>query len=502
MVEDFGVPETQVAAHVGLLASAFFLAQLLSSVLWGMASDKWGRRPCLLLGVVLSGAAMVQFGLASSFPLAVLGRVLAGGLSGNVGITKTYMGEVARGSRAARGFSVMGTVWGIGSILAPIVGGYLSQPTEKFPATFPPEGTPFLVQFPYFLPCMASTLVAAVAALLGFFFLPETHAFLSGATGPPRQFCGGACSRRAYAKLPDTEAAAPPGGAGGDVQPAGACGTGIPSVTAHAILCYAGVAMAQVLFDELMPVMAKFPVSKGGLGFQAAQVGLVLTIQGVVLVLYQLLLFPHMVAWLGTLRLFQMSAGGLVPVVLLWPFTTLAAEASSAQLWAVVSVLIGLKAIVMANLFTGVMLLINASVRQAVPLGTVNGVAQSASAGVRSVAPFLGGVLFSASHALHWRLHGLVAYLLPAMVMLAVAAGSLRLPSWLDEDQPSPRSGQVQPKSTATALSSEQAEGDVEIGLSAGDIELSAIGNSGFTAPSPGQRALPLSTCVEHRRST
>ena len=175
-VQRWGFASDRVGLGVGILASSFFLAQSIAFPIWGWAGDRFGRRPCLIWGTLGTAISMLLFAFAQSFPVAMLARALTGILSGNVAISKGYMSEVSDGSTVARGFSWLSFTWGFGSIAAPSLGGYLSDPATQYPDVF--GGIPFLVSHPYALPSLFSVGIALVSFLVGFCFLPETGAFI------------------------------------------------------------------------------------------------------------------------------------------------------------------------------------------------------------------------------------------------------------------------------------------------------------------------------------
>lgn len=86
MVEDLipGLPEENVGYYAGVLAASFQAAQCCTSIAWGRISDRVGRKPALLVGLVGSIVALIVVGFAPSYGIAVLGRVLAGSLNGNI----------------------------------------------------------------------------------------------------------------------------------------------------------------------------------------------------------------------------------------------------------------------------------------------------------------------------------------------------------------------------------------------------------------------------------
>ena len=86
---DFGAG----AATVGLLISAFSVAQLAVAPLWGKLSDRYGRRPAILAGLLITAAAYILFAFASSVPALLLTRVVQGIGGGTIGVVQAYVAE-------------------------------------------------------------------------------------------------------------------------------------------------------------------------------------------------------------------------------------------------------------------------------------------------------------------------------------------------------------------------------------------------------------------------
>ncbi len=86
MVRDFGITndESQISLYAGMVTSAFTFAEFSTSVLWGRLSDKIGRKPVLLMGMVGTGISVLSFGFARSLPAALFARALGGFLNGYV----------------------------------------------------------------------------------------------------------------------------------------------------------------------------------------------------------------------------------------------------------------------------------------------------------------------------------------------------------------------------------------------------------------------------------
>jgi len=84
-----------VSFYSGLVASCFSLAQFISSFVWGWLSDRKGRRPILLIGMLGNAITAPLFGLAPNYTLAVIFRSLSGLINGNVGVAKAYAREIS-----------------------------------------------------------------------------------------------------------------------------------------------------------------------------------------------------------------------------------------------------------------------------------------------------------------------------------------------------------------------------------------------------------------------
>jgi MFS family permease len=204
LVERFG--KGHDGLYVGIMASSFFLAQLLTAYLWGSVADSYGRRLPLLLGVLGSCCSMIGFGLSSSYWEAVFWRMAAGALNGNVGITKVLIGELASSKTQARAFGLLSFNWGLGSVIGPMIGGLLADLGTQM--GWGEDGGPrsFVLHRPFALPSLVGAGISFSAAVFGFFFLRESEVFVRPAqpwqhlTGRVTACCAsslGLCSRLA-----------------------------------------------------------------------------------------------------------------------------------------------------------------------------------------------------------------------------------------------------------------------------------------------------------------
>lgn len=112
---------------MGLVIASFSAAQFLFAPIWGRLSDRFGRRPILVLGLFGSGLSYVLFGLAESVLVLLISRIAAGVMGANVAVAQAYVADTTTGERRARGMGMIGAAFGLGFVLGPAIGGLLSQ---------------------------------------------------------------------------------------------------------------------------------------------------------------------------------------------------------------------------------------------------------------------------------------------------------------------------------------------------------------------------------------
>ncbi len=107
---------------VGVLISSFAVAQLLSAPLWGRVSDRFGRRPALIVGLGAAAIAYVIFGYADSLWLLLLSRLVQGAGGGTVGVIQAYVADVTAPENRARSLGWLSAATSAGVMLGPVLG--------------------------------------------------------------------------------------------------------------------------------------------------------------------------------------------------------------------------------------------------------------------------------------------------------------------------------------------------------------------------------------------
>lgn len=122
------------ATTTGLLLSSYAMAQLVGAPVCGRLSDRYGRRPVILLCLVGTAASFVLLGAARSLGQLFVSRILSGLFGGNLSVAQAYVADVTPLRRRAKALGQAGAAVGLGFILGPAVGGSLSHFGNAVPA--------------------------------------------------------------------------------------------------------------------------------------------------------------------------------------------------------------------------------------------------------------------------------------------------------------------------------------------------------------------------------
>jgi DHA1 family multidrug resistance protein-like MFS transporter len=129
-VDSFGAS----GSSLGLLMATYALMQLLFAPVWGSLSDRVGRRPILLLGVLGNAITQLLFGLATSLWMLFVARALAGVLSSATQpAAMAFIGDSTSEEQRGGGMGVLGAAMGVGMVLGPGLAGWLATDSLALP---------------------------------------------------------------------------------------------------------------------------------------------------------------------------------------------------------------------------------------------------------------------------------------------------------------------------------------------------------------------------------
>ncbi|OOF96287.1 hypothetical protein ASPCADRAFT_166880 [Aspergillus carbonarius ITEM 5010] len=425
MIRDFDVADTNSASfYAGILVSAFSLAEALTGMFWGALSDRVGRKPVLITGCFGTMLSLLIVGFAPNFWVALFGRVLGGVLNGNIGVIQTMVGElVKRPEHEPRAYAVMPFVWSIGTIIGPAIGGFLAKPAEGFPSLCSPSG--LFGRFPYLLPNLVCSILLFCSIITSWFLLNETHPHMqswsvSNDLDPavmerPLLTTTGATANA------DTDLRAESYGTFNQVRLSDGDDWTVcaddsklefnpPKQTVFTwrvtmlVIALAIFTYHSMTYDHLLPIFLQdksargiFTLSNsalrfpGGVGLSTRNVGLIMATDGIIALIIQSLIFPVLAQRLGVWKLFVVVtvlhplAYFMVPFLIFLPGKY---------------VILGIyTCLVVRNILSiidyPVLLIL---IKQASPsdsvLGKINGLAASAGAFSRTMAPPISGFLY------------------------------------------------------------------------------------------------------------
>jgi len=114
-------------------AAAFGLANFFGASVLGALSDRYGRRPVLLLGFCGFALSFFATALASTVAMAVWARALGGALQANAAVANAYVADITKPEDRARQFGMLGAMFGVGFTMGPALGGFLAQINLHWP---------------------------------------------------------------------------------------------------------------------------------------------------------------------------------------------------------------------------------------------------------------------------------------------------------------------------------------------------------------------------------
>ena len=111
---------------VGVILASFSVGQLLSAPSWGRFSDRYGRRPAILAGLIVSGAAYVVFAYTDSLLLLLVSRLVQGVGAGTVGVLQAYVADTMREEERAKSLGWLSAATSFGVVVGPAFGSLLT----------------------------------------------------------------------------------------------------------------------------------------------------------------------------------------------------------------------------------------------------------------------------------------------------------------------------------------------------------------------------------------
>ena len=148
---------SEAAKYGGWLLFAYAITQFVFSPLIGNLSDKYGRRPIILISLFGFSLDYLLLAFSPTITWLFVGRILAGITGASITTAAAYIADVSTPENRAKNFGLIGAAFGLGFIIGPVIGGFLGQYGSR-------------------VPFYAAAILCMVNFLYGFFILPESLA--------------------------------------------------------------------------------------------------------------------------------------------------------------------------------------------------------------------------------------------------------------------------------------------------------------------------------------
>ncbi|KAJ2331203.1 hypothetical protein GGI00_003362 [Coemansia sp. RSA 2681] len=442
MIEDFGVADSpkDISHYSSILYMSFSISQTLTIMHWGRLSDRIGRRPVLIAGLVGILAVSILFGFTKSFAMAVVVRMATGVFAGNGAVMKSAMAEIADDTNRSRMMALLPLTWNVGSMVGSGIGGVFSNPATQFPGLF--GNFKLFIYFPYLLPCLMGSVVAAFGLIVGLFNFKET---LIKPTQPVVEEADN--NSEGTPLLAQTVAPVKQSTMKSLLTP-----LVIRVMVTNAIMCF-----AYNLCDQLYPIFAATDPRDGGLGLDPRSIGLSLGIEGIVVVYLQLVVYPRLERKYGVLYCYRRGLSFALPYLVSMPFLSIIAAHLQTQtgtsssfmsfeytaMWVLLMSFMTMRITSNVLAYTSINLMITNMAPSRADLGFMNGTQQLAMSVMRIFAPAVSGILWSWSikHSLPFPFNSHLVWMLSASLVAIVLWQSYLIPESVNKfaaDQPKP----------------------------------------------------------------
>jgi MFS transporter, DHA1 family, tetracycline resistance protein len=146
---------SEAAKYGGMLTFAYAITQFLFAPLIGNLSDKFGRRPIILISLFAFSMDYLLLAFAPTITWLFIGRVIAGLTGASISTATAYIADVSTHENRAKNFGMIGAAFGLGFIIGPVIGGFLGQYGSR-------------------VPFYAAAVLCLLNFLYGYFILPES----------------------------------------------------------------------------------------------------------------------------------------------------------------------------------------------------------------------------------------------------------------------------------------------------------------------------------------
>ncbi len=149
------IPLADAALYGGVLVTAFAFMQFIFGPIIGALSDRYGRRPIMLISLLVMALDYIVMALAGAFWILLVGRMIGGVAAATQSTAYAFMADISKPEEKAARFGIIGAAFGMGFVFGPLLGGLLAELGTR-------------------APFYAAAALAALNLVFGYFVMPET----------------------------------------------------------------------------------------------------------------------------------------------------------------------------------------------------------------------------------------------------------------------------------------------------------------------------------------
>ncbi|KAJ1989950.1 hypothetical protein GGI25_004546 [Coemansia spiralis] len=394
-----------ISFYAGLLLTMYSVCKAATAMYWGTLSDRIGRRPVILLGLLGNLATSVLFGVSKSFKWALVVRSLNGLFTGNSAVIKSVVAEISDDTNRSRMMALLPLMWNLGSMLGGAIGGLSVDPVNKYPALF--GNSKVFREYPYLLPCLIGSTTTVFGLVVGFFQLEETH------------FDRSTEYNRAMPNNENTpllsEEASGSDSNNDETEKSSKWDILTPTVV-RVLVTNTIMVLAISMHVQLYPIFVATSTEVGGLGMSSQSIGYTMAISGLAVIYLQLAFYPWLERKLGALSCYRHGLWLLALFSVAFPFLSVIAARmqktpnlylgfilkSSAVFssnyflfWLLLVVLLLIRTVGDILAFTSISMLVANIAPRKSDLGFMNGLQQQTMAIAHMIGPLISGYLWS-----------------------------------------------------------------------------------------------------------
>ncbi|KAG6884987.1 hypothetical protein C0993_006819 [Termitomyces sp. T159_Od127] len=330
--------------------SMFYFIEASTVLFWSKASDKVGRKPVILIGLIGSSLSMICFGASQSFWGSILSCSLMNGLNGNDGVIKGMMAEIVDTTDLARIYAFVPLANSAGASIGPIINDFLSRPPSlgmSPVSTIEDTSIKTLNTFLYLFTCSVPVVLSITSFVLVYFFLKETvksPARLSTLFEPQEVSDPEGHHESSLAHIVSALHIRPPelqdgltvSGAAASVvvkklpfNPTQLLSTRCLLMNPPVIISlgnFAFLSLIEIAYRSIQPLFLASPTSFGGLGLSAERTDNIVSVCEIINGIVQLMFFMKVHNHLGPKKSYMYGVTSAVPLFLMFPVMSILAK--------------------------------------------------------------------------------------------------------------------------------------------------------------------------------